>query len=215
MDARASLPAIGRLLADERVRALIERHGKARVTDALRDAVEAARQKSIAADEATVIDAATRALGVAERGTLVPVINATGVLLHTNLGRAPLPSEALEAIARCGAGYSTLEFDLATGERGSRHAHAAERLRAITGAEDALVANNAAAALLLALSTLGKHAPVIVSRGELIEIGGAFRIPDVVASGGARLVEVGTTNRTRIADYGARRSTKRARARCS
>jgi L-seryl-tRNA(Ser) seleniumtransferase len=129
------------------------------------------------------------------------VINATGVLLHTNLGRAPLPPESLEAVARFGAGYSTLEFDLATGQRGSRHVHAADRLRAITGAEDALVANNAAAALLLALSALAARAPVIVSRGELIEIGGAFRIPDVIASGGAQLVEVGTTNRTRLSDY--------------
>jgi L-seryl-tRNA(Ser) seleniumtransferase len=131
---------------------------------------------------------------------LVPAINATGVVLHTNLGRAPLGEEARQAIATFGSGYSSREFDIATGERGSRHVHAAARLRRLTGAEDALVANNAAAALLLALSSLSPTS-VIVSRGELVEIGGAFRIPEVVTVGGARLVEIGTTNRTRLDDY--------------
>jgi len=201
LDKRSALPAIGRLVTRADLRALIERHGRGPVTDALRDAVERARSGDVAADEASVIREATSSLEAAARGTLVAAINATGVVLHTNLGRAPLGREAREAIAREGSGYSSLELDLSTGERGSRHVHAAARLRRITGAEDALVANNAAAALLLALSALAPDTAVIVSRGELVEIGGAFRIPEIVSQGGARLVEVGTTNRTRVADY--------------
>lgn len=201
MDARSTLPAIGRLLAHPTVRLWIERHGKLAVTDALRDAVARARGGEIAGDEGNVLETAEKLLGHAARGTLVSAINATGVVLHTNLGRAPLCREAREAIAVEGSGFSSLELDLGTGERGSRHVHAASRLRWLTGAEDALVANNAAAALLLALSALAGRASVIVSRGELVEIGGAFRIPEIVATGGARLVEVGTTNRTRIDDY--------------
>jgi L-seryl-tRNA(Ser) seleniumtransferase len=199
VDHRASLPAIGRLLADPAVRALISKYGREPVTDALREAVERARTGVIAVTD--VVDAASQALATDARGTLVSAINATGVVLHTNLGRAPLGEDARRAIAVAGSGYSSLELDLGTGERGSRHVHAAARLRRITGAEDALVANNAAAALLLALSALAANAPVIVSRGELVEIGGAFRIPEIVETGGARLVEVGTTNRTRIEDY--------------
>ena len=198
---RASLPAIGRMLARADVRGLVASSGKGAVTDALRAAVAEAREAGTTPDEGTVVAAAALKLAHATRGTLVPVINATGVVLHTNLGRAPLCHEARLAIAHAGAGYSSLELDLTTGERGSRHDHAAARLRRLTGAEDALVANNAAAALVLALSALARGAPVIVSRGELVEIGGAFRIPDVVRSGGAVLVEVGTTNRTRASDY--------------
>ena len=198
---RASLPAIGRMLARADVRGLVAASGKGAVTDALRAAVAEARDAGIATDEGAVVAAAALKLAHATRGTLVPVINATGVILHTNLGRAPLCREARAAVTDAGAGYSSLELDLSTGERGSRHDHAAARLRRLTGAEDALVANNAAAALLLALAAVGRGAPVIVSRGELVEIGGAFRIPDVVRSGGAVLVEVGTTNRTRASDY--------------
>ncbi|MGZ3422004.1 MAG: L-seryl-tRNA(Sec) selenium transferase [Polyangiales bacterium] len=201
MDRRAGLPAIGRLVAREDVRELIARHGRDPVVDALRDAVEAARAQGDETTSERIVEAAVRSLERAARGTLVPAINATGVVLHTNLGRAPLGEEARRAIATFGSGYSSLEFDLATGERGSRHVHAAARLRRITGAEDALVANNAAAALLLALSALASSGSVIVSRGELVEIGGAFRIPEIVTVGGARLVEIGTTNRTRLDDY--------------
>jgi L-seryl-tRNA(Ser) seleniumtransferase len=201
MDERASLPAIGRLLAVPAVEALIAVHGKGAVTDALRDAVAKARDGTLAPEVEVIVAAASHALVASARGTLVPVINATGVIMHTNLGRAPLGTEARAAIERAGSGYSSLEFDLETGERGSRHVHAAARLRRITSAEDALVANNAAAALVLALAALARGAPVIVSRGELVEIGGAFRIPDIVVAGGAQLVEVGTTNRTRIDDY--------------
>src|SRR5215207_11302927 len=130
------------------------------------------------------------------------VLNATGVVVHTNLGRAPLAPTARVAVAAAAEGYSNLELDLATGERGSRHDHVEALLREITGAEAALAVNNCAAAVLLSVAALaGPGREVVVSRGQLIEIGGGFRVPDVIAQAGARLVEVGTTNRTRLADY--------------
>ena len=139
-----------------------------------------------------------------ERGPgrgLVPVINATGVLIHTNLGRSPLGAAHMAAINEVGRGYSNLEFDLGSGKRGHRYHHTRRALTALTGAESALVVNNNAAAVLLVLSALCEGREVIISRGELVEIGGEFRIPDVMAASGARLVEVGTTNRTHIGDY--------------
>ena len=136
-----------------------------------------------------------------ERPRLRRVINATGVIVHTNLGRAPLADAALDALRDAAAGYSNLEYDLAAGERGSRHAHVEELLRELTGAEAAMAVNNCAAAVLLASAALAAGREVVVSRGQLVEIGGSFRVPDVVAQSGARLVEVGTTNRTRPADY--------------
>ncbi len=135
--------------------------------------------------------------------SLRPAINATGVIVHTNLGRAPLAADALAALVRIGAGYSNLEYDLAAGARGHRHAHAEALVTQLTGAEAALVVNNNAAAVLLVLAALGSGREVIVSRGELVEIGGGFRVPDVCAQSGAALREVGTTNRTRVADYAA------------
>jgi L-seryl-tRNA(Ser) seleniumtransferase len=129
------------------------------------------------------------------------VINATGVVVHTNLGRSRLPPEAAEQVARIATSYSNLEFDLAGGDRGQREVHAETRLRALVGAEAAVVVNNNAAAVLLAVNTFAEGREVLVSRSELVEIGGSFRIPDVLRKGGARLREVGTTNRTRIADY--------------
>jgi L-seryl-tRNA(Ser) seleniumtransferase len=139
---------------------------------------------------------------LAERPSLRRVINATGVIVHTNLGRAPLPSVALDAVREAAAGYSTLEYDPVAGERGSRHSHVEGLLRDLTGAEAAIAVNNCASAVLLAAAALaGGGRELVVSRGQLVEIGGSFRIPDVVAQSGARLVEVGTTNRTRLEDY--------------
>jgi L-seryl-tRNA(Ser) seleniumtransferase len=141
------------------------------------------------------------ALEGARRPRLRRVLNATGVIVHTNLGRAPLAGPALERVAEVGRGYSNLEYDAAVGARGSRQDHCAELLRRLTGVEAVLVINNNAAAVLLAVAALAEGREVVVSRGELIEIGDGFRIPDVLARSGARLVEVGTTNRTRAADY--------------
>ncbi|MDP9067812.1 MAG: L-seryl-tRNA(Sec) selenium transferase [Actinomycetota bacterium] len=135
------------------------------------------------------------------RSLLQPVINATGVLIHTNLGRAPLGEEQLAAVLEVASGYSNLEYDVAGGRRGTRYAHATALISALTGAEEALVVNNNAAAVLVTLASLCAGREVIISRGELIEIGGEFRIPDVMAASGAKLVEVGTTNRTHIGDY--------------
>jgi L-seryl-tRNA(Ser) seleniumtransferase len=151
-----------------------------------------------AADEADLVARARERLRPAPRR----VLNATGVVVHTNLGRAPLAAAARAAVASAAEGYSNLELDLATGERGSRHDHVEALLREVTGAEAAMAVNNCAAAVLLAAAALaGPGRDIVVSRGQLIEIGGGFRIPDVVAQAGARLVEVGTTNRTRLADY--------------
>lgn len=135
------------------------------------------------------------------RPSLREVLNAAGVVVHTNLGRSPLPEAAVARIAEVARGYSTLEYDLAAGKRGSRHVHVARLLCELTGAEDAVVVNNNAAAVMLGLAALARGREVIVSRGELVEIGGSFRIPDVMELSGARLVEVGTTNRTHPADY--------------
>ena len=132
---------------------------------------------------------------------LRPLINATGVIINTNLGRSPLSQEALQAVQQVAGGYSNLEYELEAGERGSRHTHVSALLRDLTGAEAALVTNNNAAAVLLALSSLAMGSEVIISRGQLVEIGGGFRVPDVMRQSGCQLVEVGTTNRTRISDY--------------
>ena len=148
----------------------------------------------------TVAQCAARAIDAAMDAGLKPVLNATGVIVHTNLGRAPLSRQAIAAIAAA-AGYSDLEFNLARGVRGSRQDHIRTLTRACFGAEDALVVNNNAAAVLLALSALARGREVIVSRGELVEIGGSFRIPDVMALSGAKLMEIGTTNKTRLSDY--------------
>jgi L-seryl-tRNA(Ser) seleniumtransferase len=134
-------------------------------------------------------------------GSLRPVLNATGVIVHTNLGRAPLPAAAIAAAGEAARGYSNLEYDLEEGRRGSRQAHVEDLLRELTGAEAAMAVNNCAAAVLLSAAALAAGRGLVVSRGQLVEIGGSFRIPDVVAQSGARLVEVGTTNRTRLSDY--------------
>jgi L-seryl-tRNA(Ser) seleniumtransferase len=169
---------------------------------AARTVLELAREEILAGvDPGDLRVRVEEAVAAARRPSLRRVLNATGVLVHTNLGRAPLAPAALERIAAVGGGYSNLEYDLSDGGRGSRQDHLAPLLRRLTGAEGALVVNNNAAAVLLALAALGEGREVLVSRGELIEIGDGFRIPEVLARSGARLVEVGTTNRTRAADY--------------
>ena len=171
---------------------------------AARAAIEARREAIAAgrADDAVGLeDEARAALAAASRLRLRPVLNATGVIVHTNLGRAPLPSMAIDAAREVARGYSNLEYDLDAGRRGSRQDHVDELLRELTGAAGALVVNNCAAAVLLAAAALAGGRELVVSRGQLVEIGGSFRVPDVVAQSGARLVEVGTTNRTRLSDY--------------
>ena len=191
-------------------RRLAENHPRERVVAALRAAVEDLRAR-IAAGEAVsdpsdpgpCLSFADAWLDDDARPSLRPVINATGVVLHTNLGRAPLAQEAREAMVAAGAGHVNLEFDLEGGGRGSRYVHSVGLLRELTGAEDALVVNNCAAALVLALAATARGRDVVVSRGELVEIGGGFRIPDVLRSAGVRLREVGSTNRTSLEDYAA------------
>ena len=170
--------------------------------EAARHVLEQARDEIRAGAEPGDLSARLRAqLADSRRPRLRRIINATGVIVHTNLGRAPLAAEALARVEEVARGYSNLEYDLTAGARGSRQDHVAEILRRLTGAEAALVVNNNAAAVLLALAALAEGSDVLVSRGELIEIGDGFRIPDVLARSGARLREVGTTNRTRAADY--------------
>ncbi|MGZ4109381.1 MAG: L-seryl-tRNA(Sec) selenium transferase [Actinomycetota bacterium] len=165
------------------------------------DAVRAAAARGVDPPEPDVILARAFQSAAAVAAGLSPAINATGVILHTGLGRAPLPADALDAVVRAARGYTDLEVDRTTGARGRRTSRAETLLVAMTGAEAALVVNNGAAALLLALAALARGKQVIVSRGELIEIGGEFRIPDILAASGAKLVEIGTTNRTRLSDY--------------
>ena len=200
-DPRRHLPAVDAVLAESDVAALLKAHPRSLVVRAVRDTIDHAR-----ADGGTTppegwgaaVGARVQQLAAP---SLLPVINATGVVLHTNLGRAPLARAAREAMTRIAAGYCNLEYDLARGARGSRHALCRDLLVELTGAEDAIVLNNAAGALLVALSALARDGEAIVSRGELVEIGGAFRIPDIMARSGATLVEVGTTNRTHLTDY--------------
>lgn len=194
-----ALPGVDRVIA-----ALADGGPPAIVADAARRAVDAARARVRAGADASLeeIVAEAGALLRAHRHSLLtPVINATGVLIHTNLGRVPLGDEQIAAVARMASGYSNLEYDLEAGRRGTRYSHAQRLLTALTGAEAALVVNNNAAAVLITLAALCAGREVIISRGELIEIGGEFRIPDVMAASGARLVEVGTTNRTHMGDY--------------
>ena len=196
-DPRRDLPSVNALLESAGVRSLLELHPRRVVLEAVRSAVNAARNQGAAqrTDQQWVASIASAVQSLSQP-SLRRVINATGVVLHTNLGRAPLAESAVKAIADIAAGFSNLEYDLATGERGSRYSHCVGLLRQLTGAEDALVVNNCAAAMVLALNALAQRKEVLVSRGELVEIGGSFRIPDIMARSGAKLVEVGTTNRT-------------------
>jgi len=215
-DLYRKLPSVDEVLRRDDLAKMIAREGRGPVTDAARVVLEGVRKQIDAGldheelDRALsrLADAITRQLQSAVGYSLRPVVNATGVILHTNLGRAPLPASALENIARATAGYSNLEFDLATGERGKRDVHADRLFQRLFQDESregrdlsTIVVNNNAAAVWLALNTLAAGGEVIVSRGELVEIGGSFRIPDVMAQSNGILREVGTTNRTRISDY--------------
>jgi L-seryl-tRNA(Ser) seleniumtransferase len=200
-----SLPSVDRLLADERIQALTNGGEPAFATGLVRQALDTAREAIADGRPPPTEDQIVESvLGLAEvvlAPSLRPVINATGVIIHTNLGRAPLSHEAIEAMTAVSRGYSNLEFDLETGERGSRYVHLESMLKQLTGAEAALAVNNNASALLLTLSALAHDRQVIISRGQAVEIGGGFRIPDVMRQSGAHLVEIGTTNRTYLRDY--------------
>jgi len=201
-DPRRSLPSVSALLERHAVRALLDQAPRSVVVDAVRSTIEDARSGSLTpGSDAEWAAAIAAALHRSQRPSLRRVINGTGVILHTNLGRAPLATAALEAVQRIATGYTNLEYDIDRGARGSRYSHCVSLLKELTGAEDALVVNNNAAALVLALNTLAAGRGVVISRGELVEIGGSFRIPDIMERSGARLVEVGTTNRTHIGDY--------------
>jgi L-seryl-tRNA(Ser) seleniumtransferase len=191
------LPSVDVLLAD--ASALVARHGRPRTVDALRAALAEARAAGEARPAGALLARAGELLD--RPPSLRPVLNATGVIVHTNLGRAPLATAALERARAVAAGYANLEYDLDAGARGSRHTHLGALLAELTGAETGLAVNNNAAAVLLSLAALAAGREVIISRGELIEIGDGFRIPDILAQSGARLVEVGTTNRTSLRDY--------------
>jgi len=197
-----ALPSIEQLLRRPSLEPLLAGVPRARAVAALRLAVERVRARLLSGEARPFEDSDVgEALRTLATPLLRPVLNATGVVLHTNLGRAPLAPEAVARVAAVARGYSNLEYDLDEGERGSRYAPVVELLRGLTGAEDALVVNNCAGAALLVLAALASGREGVVSRGELVEIGGGFRVPDVMRQSGVKLVEVGTTNRTRLADY--------------
>jgi L-seryl-tRNA(Ser) seleniumtransferase len=206
---QSRLPSIDRLLRLPEIEALSEAQGRPIVTETARECLTALREAISTSPPDTAIDiedatiAARIAVGVAEKlsPSLRRVHNLTGTVLHTNLGRAALPDEAMEAIRDVATGASNLEFDIATGKRGDRDTHLEERLCRLTGAEAATVVNNNAAAVMLVLNSLALRKEVPVSRGELIEIGGSFRMPDIMSRAGCKLVEVGTTNRTHLKDF--------------
>jgi L-seryl-tRNA(Ser) seleniumtransferase len=216
-DLRRRIPSVDRLLGSEPFARLLAEAPRELVVARLQDEIAGLRRSLTAThgsgqgtthgtavpvdDPAWYAERVVRSIRRLADGSLKAVVNATGVVLHTNLGRAPLPAAALEAIRHAAAGYSTLEYDLATGGRGSRYVHCRDLLVHLTGAEDALVVNNNAAALVLALNTVSRDLETVISRGELVEIGGAFRVPEIMGRSGARLREVGSTNRTRPDDY--------------
>ncbi|AXF01710.1 L-seryl-tRNA(Sec) selenium transferase [Paraburkholderia hospita] len=205
----ARVPAVERVLSSAQAQPLIDEYGRAQVVDAIRAAADSLRRDLLAGTsfdepisfEAKLIDDASRALAARARPHLRAVFNLTGTVLHTNLGRALLPDEAVRAVVEALTRPMNLEFDLATGSRGDRDDLTDELICELTGAEAATVVNNNAAAVLLTLSALASKKEVVVSRGELVEIGGAFRIPDIMSRAGAKLREIGTTNRTHLKDY--------------
>lgn len=208
------IPKVDEVLQKEPLFVFFEDKGQSVVTEAAREAIDALRAEIMKAgdDELDSFDVsrlsadavaleAVRVLEENDANNLIAAINATGTILHTNLGRAPLCKEAVENVARVSKGYSNLEYDVKAGKRGSRHDIVSEILAELTGAEDAMMVNNNASATMLVLSTMGAGKECVVSRGELVEIGGAFRIPDIMEQSGATLKEVGTTNKTKISDY--------------
>lgn len=199
------LPSVDKLLQSDQLAALTEIHGRTLVVDAIRAELDQARRRIMAGEPAlssgSLAQATIARLSAEVQPSLQPVINATGVIIHTNLGRALLSQRARQAMLQAASAYSNLEYNLETGTRGSRYTHAAQLLCRLTGAEAAVVVNNNASAVILALTALAKDKDVIISRSQLVEIGGGFRIPDIMVQSGARLVEVGTTNRTYIRDY--------------
>ena len=198
-----NLPSIDRLL--QSAEGMVSDFGREITTQALRDTLDRVRQQ---VKDGGAVPATDELLALSREQldnwftpTLRPVINATGVIIHTNLGRAPLSQAALQAVVDSGRSYNTLEYDLGRGARGKRDQHAEALLTRLTGADAAMVVNNNAAAVLLALTALARRKQVIISRSQLIEIGGGFRIPDVMKQSGAKLIEVGTTNRTHLKDF--------------
>jgi L-seryl-tRNA(Ser) seleniumtransferase len=200
-----NLPSVSRLLAHRRIRPLTSRMPGDGVAELIRQQLQEARRAIAAGHECpsteTLVESVLARAELLLQPTLRPVINASGVIIHTNLGRAPLSPEAITAMTAASQGYSNLEFDLPEGERGNRLVHLETLLHQISGAEAAMAVNNNAGAVLLALTALAKEREVIISRGQAVEIGGGFRIPEVMQQSGARLVEVGTTNRTYLSDY--------------
>ena len=201
-----ALPKVDRLLEREDISALAVAHPRTLVTDAIRETLDALRADILSGIEAdTTEDAVASAVvlrvALKAKRSLRRVINATGIVVHTNLGRSQLAQAAVDAVTEVAGGYSTLEYDVDSGERGSRHVHVEQLICKLTGAEAAMAINNNAAAVLLGITGLARDKEAIVSRGQLVEIGGSFRIPDIMREGGARMVEVGTTNKTHLSDY--------------
>lgn len=214
-DALRSIPPVNEILLETSVEGLVSLHGRTFVLDEIRTTVESLR-KSIAENmgfcekmnfcagkdiKEYILQNLLVKMDALKKRELKRVVNATGIVLHTNLGRAPLPRRAVDSVAAISEGYSNLEYDLEEGTRGSRHAHIESVIRQITGAEDGMIVNNNAAAVFLCLNTFANQKEVIISRGEQVEIGGSFRIPDIITRSGCRMVEVGTTNKTHLADY--------------
>ncbi len=210
-DLLRSIPGVDNVLGWSETKELFSYHPRIRIVRAVREVLDECRRTIQKAPYNALTQCRVDSHEISRRVALKvrdlaipglrPVINATGVVIHTNLGRSPLDAEILEFTGKVAGGYSNLEYDLETGKRGSRYFHVARIIRRITGAEDAVVVNNNAAAVLLSLNSLAEGREVVVSRGELVEIGGSFRIPDVMERSGAHLVEVGTTNKTHIEDY--------------
>ncbi|HUF38880.1 MAG TPA: L-seryl-tRNA(Sec) selenium transferase [Anaerolineales bacterium] len=205
MTSLRDLPSVDLLLSEPGCSDLVLVYGRRLTVDAIREALAEIRASHRNGDAVpppnAILISTRRRLENWTAPSLVPVINATGVILHTNLGRAPLSRTALAAMSTAGTGYSNLEFDLETGKRGSRYGHTAALIARLSGAEDALVVNNNAAAVLLVLSALAARRRVVISRSQLVEIGGGFRIPDILRQSGAKLVEIGATNRVHLEDY--------------